>query len=251
MFSKLIFTFVALIFLSSSVISAEMDSKTLKAYQYLDDLAIQADTDKSSKFHNYTKVYANYFNHIRKNSIKFLEIGIQKGNSVKLWESYFPNAELHFIDIDDSFIKYYSSRSLYHYVDQENFAEMDQLASSLGGNFDVIIDDGGHTMNQQIVSFQALFPYVNSGGLYIIEDLHTSYWREYGGHGKIGAPLVGVGTCIEFLKDRIDDLNYTAGVTECADFNKTPKWLKTNLNLYQSHIDSIHFHQSLCIIIKK
>lgn len=46
---------------------------------------------------------------------------------------------------------------------------------------DIIIDDGGHTMNQQKISMISLLPLVRSGGLYIIEDLETSYISSYGG----------------------------------------------------------------------
>jgi demethylmacrocin O-methyltransferase len=221
------------------------------AYKYLDQLALSAGTDKSSAFHNYTKVYAQYFHPLRKKKIKFLEIGIYKGDSVKLWDRYFKNGDLHFIDITSEYIQYYSPTAHYHYADQSNFQEMEKLASSLGSNFDIIIDDGGHRMEQQIISFQALFPHVKSGGLYIIEDLHTSYWQVYGGYGSIGAPLNGPGTCVEFLKNLVDDLNYTAGVTTSANFDLAPKELKNTLNTYQKTIDSIHFYQSLCIIIKK
>mgnify|MGYP007031389537 CR=1 FL=1 len=56
-------------------------------YLYLDELALLAGTDKSSAFHHYTKVYADYFGPIKNDPLIFLEMGIYKGNSVKLWES--------------------------------------------------------------------------------------------------------------------------------------------------------------------
>ena len=108
--------------------------------------------------------------------IKFLEIGIFEGASVKLWEEYFKNADLHFIDITFQNIKHFSNRSHYHLCDQENPESLQAFIQKTGGDFDLIIDDGGHTMKQQITSFVTLFPYLKSGGIYIIEDLHTSYW---------------------------------------------------------------------------
>ncbi|MBA3721873.1 MAG: class I SAM-dependent methyltransferase [Parachlamydiaceae bacterium] len=253
MFSKIIFNFAifSVLLLNSTLVGSNISDQNRKAYEYLDNLAIAAGTDKSSTFHNYTKVYAKYFDSLRNDKIKFLEIGINKGFSAKLWESYFTDGDLHFVDIDKINIQYYSPRAHYHFVDQTNFTDLTKLVKSLGGNFDIIIDDGGHTMHQQIMSFQTLFPYVKNGGIYVIEDLHTSYWQEYGGGGQIGAPARGKGTCIEFLKERIDDLNYTAGVTACADFDKVPYDKKKKLNYYHRNIDSIHFYQSLCIIIKK
>ena len=48
------------------------------------------------------------------------------------------------------------------------------------GPFDIVIDDGGHFMDDIISSFKTLLPHVRAGGTYIVEDLHTSYWAEYG-----------------------------------------------------------------------
>ena len=238
--------------LMSAILPAEtVSEKNKKAYEYLDNLAIQAGTDKNSYFHNYTKVYSKYFDSMHTDKIRFMEIGIYHGNSVKLWESYFTNAELHFVDINGLQIQYHSPRAQYHFVDQANIADMQALAKNIGGNFDIIIDDGGHTMVQQINSFKALFPSIKSGGVYVIEDLHTSYWAAWGGGGQIGAPAKKMGTCVEFLKNLIDDLNYTAGITTVADIAKISPELRATLNIYQSDIDSIHFYQSLCFIFKK
>ncbi len=220
-------------------------------YEYLDQLALAAGTDKSSSFHNYTKVYADYFGPIRKDPILFLELGIYKGNSVKLWESYFPNATLHFIDNTPTYVEYQSERSHYHFIDQTNWYALHDFAKSIGGQFDVILDDCGHTMVGQIGCFQTFFQYIKSGGLYIIEDLHTSYWQNYGGGGSIAVPKSGPGTCVFYLQSLVDELNYTSSKTECADDAKVPPNLRKTLNQFQDQIESIHFYKSVCIIRKK
>ncbi len=220
-------------------------------YVYLDTLAIKAGTDKSSLGHNYTRAYAQHFHALRNEPLKFLEIGIQSGYSVKLWEEYFPKAELHFIDIARDRIKYHSQRSEYHFVDQTNNIGLQTLMESLGGQFDIIIDDGGHTMDQQMISFESLFPYVKSGGMYIIEDLHTSYWKQYGGNGSFKAPLAGPGTCVNFLQNLVDDLNYSAAVTRNANSNRNPPSLKARLSYYQDNIEALYFYKSMCFVIKK
>jgi len=218
-------------------------------YQYMDQLALRARTDKSSAFHNYTEIYSQYFAELKDQPITFLEIGIQRGYSVKLWEDYFPNANLHFIDISADLLEYRSKRSPYYFLDQGNKAALQALADEIG-KFDVVLDDGGHWMHQQIASFQALFPYVKSGGLYIVEDLHTSYWWFYGGHGSPENPRKGPGTAVEFLKDLVDDLNFTGARSECADHNKFSPGLGS-LTEYQKDIYSIHFYGSVCIIRKR
>ncbi|MBA3958535.1 MAG: hypothetical protein H0X51_09130 [Parachlamydiaceae bacterium] len=248
MFRKFVLgLFVGCLSVMSSVEAYASD----QAYHELDQLAVQAGTDKSSVFHNYTKVYARYFQALREQPMKFLEIGIFQGNSVKLWESYFTKADLHFIDIDNSRIQYFSERSHYYFLDQANSVALNSFAAGLGGDFDIIIDDGGHLMDQQIISFKTLFPYLKSGGYYVIEDLHTSYWKGFGGGGTLSMPKSGPNTCTEFLKGLVDDVNYTAAVTACADSDKISQEIRRRLSTYQKDIESIHFYQSLCIIIKK
>lgn len=220
-------------------------------YHYLDTLAKVAGTDKSSTFHNYTKIYGHYFDSIKDHSLKFLEIGIFRGNSVQLWESYFPNAELHFIDDNPDIIQYQSSRSHYHFLDQSNPQELRHLIDSTGGEFDIIIDDGGHFMNQQITSFLILFPALKSGGMYFIEDLHTSYWTTYGGGGTVSHPKSSPGSTIEFLKQAIDDVNYIGARTECANYERASLVVQAKLNIFQKEIFSLHFYGSLCLIIKR
>ena len=166
----------------------ETNSTTQDEYHYLDQMALETGTDKSSRAHNYTEIYAEHFAPLRNQSIKFLEIGIAAGESVRLWENYFPNASLHFIDICRDGIQYYSPRSHYYFLDQADPQALQEFAHLSGGSFDIIIDDGGHFMHQQIISFQTLFPYLQSGGLYIIEDLHTSYWTSHGLGKEIPQP---------------------------------------------------------------
>ncbi len=218
-------------------------------YMHLDKIALSTGTDKASNMHNYTQVYARYFAPLKNKPIKLLEIGIGGGHSVKLWEEYFPHGDLYFIDHIS--LPNHSQRSQYHVLDQASVNDLHAFILTVGGNFDIIIDDGGHRMNQQITSFNTLFKYLKSGGLYIIEDLHTSYWKNFGGKGDMSNPLAGEGTTVEFLKDRVEDLNYTSGATGYADWGKIPESLIENLNEFASSIFSIHFYKSLCIIEKR
>lgn len=231
--------------------SKDMQSIRNAEYEYLDQLALVAGTDKSSAFHNYTKVYADFFGAVKNDPLVFLEIGIYKGNSVRLWENYFPNATLHFIDINPSMIEYSSSRAHYHFINQTDWLALHAFAKSVGVEFDIILDDGGHMMTEQIVSLNTFFPFLKRGGLYIIEDLHTSYWQQYGGLGTMEVPKSGPGTCVFYLQSLVDELNYTAARSECADDSKVSQNLRQTLNYYQDQIESIHFYKSLCLIRKK
>ena len=222
-------------------------------YRELDKLAITLEPlgDKGSNWHNYTKIYSLYFAPIKNEPLRLLEIGIYKGASVILWENYFPNAELHFIDITLANSKYSSKRSHYHLADQSNSQQLLNVVSNINGKFDIIIDDGGHTMQQQIVSFTTLFPSLKSGGMYIIEDLHTSYWSNYGGDGSIQNPKAGPSTAIQFFKNLIDDVNFVGARTQKANHDLDLSSIQNELSLYRKEILGIHFYDSLCIVIKK
>lgn len=254
MFKLVVTFFLYTVFLMANAFGEypkDLQSIRKAEYEYLDQLALAAGTDKSSAFHNYTKVYADFFGPVRNEPLVFLELGIYKGNSVKLWESYFPNATLYFIDNTPSYIEYFSRRSHYHFMDQTDWYTLHAFARSVGGEFDIILDDCGHTMVGQIGSFQTFFPYIKSGGLYVIEDLHTSYWQHYGGGGTVQEPKSGPGTCVYYLQSLVDELNYSGAKTECADDAKVPQSLRQTLNYWQDQIESIHFYKSVCIIRKK
>ncbi|MBS0603524.1 MAG: class I SAM-dependent methyltransferase [Verrucomicrobia bacterium] len=212
-------------------------------YYYLDEIALRTGADKGSSYHNYTEVYSQYFAPLKQEPIKFLEIGIYKGASVKMWEEYFKNADLHFMDITFQAVEYFSNRSQYHLCDQASPDQLQRFIQSTDGNFDIILDDGGHTMDQQITSFMTLFPHVKSGGMYIIEDLHTSYWSSYGGGGT--------NSTINFLKQLIDDVNYVGQRTTRASHLNLPPSVLSELNIYREKIKSIHFYDSIAIIMKR
>ena len=177
----------------------------------LDSLGLKYGTDKSSSFHSYTKIYEKYFEHLRSKPIKFLEIGFSHGASAHMWQDYFNNARLFFIDIDPSAINFltYFKRTSLHFANQEDPAELNHFIEQVGNDFDIIIDDGGHTMNQQITSFKILFPHLKSGGIYVIEDLHTSY--PYGPNYALayGSGNPAQQTAVEFLKTLIDCVKST------------------------------------------
>jgi len=99
---------------------------------------------------------------------------------------------------------------------------------------DIIIDDGGHTMNQIKTSFLELFDHVKEDGVYAIEDLHTCYWLDYGGGYK------RMGTFNEFSKNLIDSIH---AWHSRQSFFKIDEYTKT--------IHSLHYYDSITIIEKR
>jgi hypothetical protein len=120
----------------------------------LSEISWLFDTYKGPRQQNYTPIYERYFDPIRTKPIRFLEIGVFKGGSMKMWETYFSAAELHFVDITAANMIYnMSSRSTLHIMDQSNQTALNEFAAKMG-QFDVIIDDGGHRMDEQIKTFE-------------------------------------------------------------------------------------------------
>jgi hypothetical protein len=146
------------------------------------DIGVRTGTDKAL-FHNFCEIYDNVLQNYRDDEIRFLEIGIQNGYSIRMWKEYFSKSEIVGGDIDDkSFLD--DDRIKTYIVNQENPNEL----LSIPGLFDIIIDDGGHTMLQQQITLSTMFNRLKSGGIFIIEDLHTSV-LSFKGYGSFGATI--------------------------------------------------------------
>jgi hypothetical protein len=149
-------------------------------YGELTRLADLHQTDKGSRDHQFTRAYELYFHPIRHDVRKVFEIGVLRGASMKMWRDYFPNATIYGADIEPK-TEYDSDRIKTLVADQSRREELQRLIDLHGTGYDVVLDDGGHTMEQQQVSFGYLFPHVKPGGYYVIEDVHTS--RSYPHYG--------------------------------------------------------------------
>ena len=160
-----------------------------------------------------------------------LEIGVYQGASLAMWENYFgSSAKLVGVDIDPDAAAQADPRMTVIIGDQSDPRFLASLIERQGP-FDIIIDDGGHTMEQQIAPIESLFPSLNEGGVYIVEDCHTSYWDEFGGG------LGRAGTFIEWIKTRIDDV-HAYHRTDPPD----PTWT--------DHVNAIHCYDSVVVVDK-
>lgn len=103
---------------------------------------------------------------------RIVEIGVQGGKSLRLWKRLFPAAEVIGVDVDPA-VKVKGFEVVH--ADQAEPGAFDWLDWA-----DFVIDDGGHTMRQQVRTFAAVWPKVRAGGVYVIEDLHTGWMHGYG-----------------------------------------------------------------------
>jgi hypothetical protein len=148
----------------------------------LTELCQRYSTDKCPFHHNYVEFYEALFSPLKNQRIRLLEIGVLEGKSMRLWEAYFPDARIFGLDIEPK-TQYDTERVKTLVADQGNRMDLAKVTSVTGRDFDIILDDGGHRMDQQQISFGTLFPAIKSGGLYIIEDIHTSFPELYAGYG--------------------------------------------------------------------
>lgn len=141
----------------------------------LNDIGLKYNADKSSRFHHYLDFYQQQLPD-RSFKGRLLEIGVMDGCSMKMWREYYPEAEIVGIDIKDMSFMHNSD---WQVPESVKLLELDGTKSKDMqplGMFDIIIDDGSHYMKDQQKSFELLYyNQLNKGGVYILEDLWTSY----------------------------------------------------------------------------
>ena len=139
------------------------------------------------KWNHYFEIYDRHFARFRGTDVHVVEFGVFHGGSLQMWKQYFgPKARIFGVDINPHCKKLGGEQIEIFIGDQEDRSFLKSLAKQIP-RIDILIDDGGHTMPQQINTFEELFPHVDEKGVYLCEDLHTSYWPELGGgHKKRG-----------------------------------------------------------------
>lgn len=151
----------------------------------LDEIMVACESDKASRFsrtyarpHNYCVHLEKFFDSIRYNPIKFIEVGCGGGESVRGWLEYFSQGKIHSVDIVSGTNPYNTPGAPTH--ERYTFACGDQSKPEFwkkfievyGGNWDVICDDGSHNATDIRNTFSCLWPHLKSGGFYEIEDLN-------------------------------------------------------------------------------
>jgi hypothetical protein len=189
--------------------------------------------DTVHKWLHYLPIYEKILSDRINSELKFLEIGVSKGGSMRLWRDFFgASAKIFGIDIDPQCAVYDGLSGSVRIGSQADPEFLRAVVREMGG-LDVILDDGSHVSSHQRASFNTLFPLLAEGGLYIIEDMHTAYWPHFeGGLGRKG-------TAIEFLKEKIDWMHQ----------HYWNKGLNTSEHIPE--IESIQFFDSIAVIVKR
>lgn len=176
----------------------------------LQSLADRFKSDKAA--HGYCAFYEDLFAPRRNDDLRILELGVggfdmpddpsHGGASLRVWKGYFPKAEIWGLDLLD---KHSLAEERIHIIQgsQTDRTLLEELVNS-EGPFDIIVDDASHIPSLTLMSFEVLYPLLAPSGIYVIEDLSTSYWPMWGGRFRRRAR----GTTMSFIKDRLDGLNH-------------------------------------------
>ena len=129
-------------------------------------------TSSKIKGHGYSIFYQKYFENLRSNNLKILEVGSFHGNASAALYFYFKKSKLFAADIYPDLFRYRSNRIENFYVNSSDENSIQKnIIDKFSDNFDIIIEDAGHSLKDQIISLFMLFKKLNSGGLFIIEEL--------------------------------------------------------------------------------
>ena len=194
----------------------------------------------SSKHPEYWDIYKHLFvDYDREQDIRILEIGVDNGKGMELLKKVFPNCHICGIEIDESLP---SSTVGNIWVGSQTNTELLDSISEEEGPFDIVVDDASHMNEHQIITFKHLFPKLNPGGIYIVEDTHTSYWERYGGGYDSNS-------FINYSKQLIDMVNYVSwqkGYQSPIDYKRVVD--KDDVVKYESYeIDPVIYRNINCI----
>ena len=186
------------------------------------------------KWWHYFAIYERHFSKFRGKSPVILEVGVSKGGSLQMWKDYFgPGCRIYGIDIDPSCKKYEEDDIEIFIGSQEDPIFLAEVRDRIG-KVDIMIDDGGHEMSQQITTFRELYGSVSTerGGVYLCEDTHTSYHESY-----FNAGLGNPNSFMEMAKSMVDRLHV---------------WHSEQLNSddFSESTSSMHFYDSIVVFEK-
>lgn len=180
------------------------------------------ETDKPK----YTDFYERHFGQLEPSLL--LEIGVLLGGSMRGWKEFFPKARIVGLDINPDIKGVFPDLEVF-IGDQVDKAFLDSVLYEIGIP-DIIIDDGGHMRSQQMGSFLYLLPKLRSGGIYVIEDLETSFLEAYNDRPK---------TAMDMLRDLVMP----------TDYDGNPVGRKVG-DIFNYRYASIVFEPNVCLVRK-
>ena len=165
-------------------------------------------SDKGTQ-HGYQRFYYPIFKNLELSPIRLLEIGVKDGKSMKIWKTFFKNAEhiygLGYKNYQTREVEKIDDHMTLFMGDQSSTNFLEKMISLSDGNFDIVIDDGSHVPSHVITSFEVLWKTLKPGGYYVIEDIETSYWKKSA--SVYGYKLTNQPSVIDYFTNKISDVN--------------------------------------------
>ena len=204
----------------------------------------------SDKWEGYLPVYENFLCAFKDKTVNLLEVGVQNGGSLAVWAKYFESAgtivgcdknpKCASLAFEDSRIKVV--------IGDVNRVATRQAIKAFAPSFDIIIDDGSHNSKDVIATFKHFYPLLNPGGVYLVEDLHCSYWSRFRGG------LWRDDSAIEFFKTLIDVVNFQSWGVALEPNRRIARVEGLSLIKFKvkdfASIESLHFFNSMCVVKK-
>jgi len=187
------------------------------------------------KWHHYFDIYHRHFARFRGRSPVVVEIGIYHGGSLQMWHHYFgPGVRVVGVDIDPRCRIFEDEATTVLIGDQADRRFLAEVRERVP-HIDILIDDGGHFMTQQIATFEELYPHIQPDGIYLCEDMHTSFVPEFGGGYRTD------GSFLEYGKALVDRLYGWYSVDQQPPV--ADEFTRTTYGL--------HFYDSILVIEKR
>lgn len=205
-------------------------------------------TDKGA--HGYLEHYRRHLAPLRYKRNRVLEIGVggwsdaehysstRVGGSLRLWRDYLPRSVILGFDIENKHVDLGQRVQLIQ-GDQSSLTDLDKIIPVLRGAPNIVIDDGSHIAPHARITFEHLFPQMPTGSLYVIEDLHTSYWEAFGGATDPAPP-----TAIGLVKELVDAVQARDSAhTVAGSDGHLPSTSRTD-------VAAVHVYPGIAFIIK-
>jgi cephalosporin hydroxylase len=195
----------------------------------LHELGLRHGTDKANPGRALLWHYERFLAHLREDDVVLIEIGVKGGASLRMWRDYFASGRIFGIDINPESAQHAEDRVSVRIGSAADPALLDEVLAESGPP-DVVIDDGSHRVRDQIGTLRHLWPHVKPGGLYIVEDIHTSYLPDYNMRWR------EPGTTVELLKGVVDDMH--------------ARWHDRPVLLLQDCV-MVNFVEQACLLLKQ
>ncbi len=177
------------------------------------------------KWEHYFDIYHRHLQRHVGRDVRVVEIGIQSGGSLEMYHSYFGDrCHVYGVDVQPKCKSYENDHVSVFIGDQADRGFWSGFKKHVSG-IDILIDDGGHTPEQQRITLEEMLPFIRPGGVYICEDIHGCF-------NDFTAYAVG-------LADTMNEANFAPG--HC---------LESRATMFQKMIKSIHFYPYVVVIEK-